>query len=445
MARKAAVIGAGPMGMAAAYQLALDGVTPVLFEADDRVGGMTASFDFDGLTLDRFYHFHCVDDKPFFALLEELGLASRFIWCNTKMGYWFGGRLQPWGDPVALLRFRGLSLVAKFRYGLHAFINTKRNDWRPLDKLEASAWLKRWVGREAWEVLWRPLFEFKLGRYADKFSAAWIWSRIHRIGRSRYNLFREKLGYVEGGCFTVTEKLRAEIERLGGDIRLSSPVRKVTIENNRVAAIETADGVERFDAVVSTVPLPFIPEMMPDLPEDILEKYRGLENLSVACVVMKLRRAVSEYFWLNISDPDVDLPGLVEYTNLNPLKPHILFAPYYLPMGHEHLNETDASFFDKTRAVIRRINPEITDDDFIGWRVQRYTYAQPVETPRFPESLPPTRLPVAGLWVADTSHYYPWDRGASESIELGRTLAREVAGFLAETVAPATGNSEPAP
>jgi NADPH-dependent glutamate synthase beta subunit-like oxidoreductase len=42
-------IGAGPMGLAVAYQLVKDGYKPVVYEADDRIGGMTASFYFDGL------------------------------------------------------------------------------------------------------------------------------------------------------------------------------------------------------------------------------------------------------------------------------------------------------------------------------------------------------------------------------------------------------------
>ena len=50
-----AVLGAGPMGLAVAYQLVLDGHKPVVFEAGDRVGGMTASFDFGGLAIARLH------------------------------------------------------------------------------------------------------------------------------------------------------------------------------------------------------------------------------------------------------------------------------------------------------------------------------------------------------------------------------------------------------
>ena len=66
MAPTIAVVGGGPMGLAVAYQLALEGAKPVLLEADDRLGGMAASFSFAGQTLERYYHFHCLSDGSFF-------------------------------------------------------------------------------------------------------------------------------------------------------------------------------------------------------------------------------------------------------------------------------------------------------------------------------------------------------------------------------------------
>ena len=60
-------------------------------------------------------------------------------------------------------------------------------------------------------------------------------------------------------------------------------------------------------------------------------------------------------------------------------------------------------------------------------KVSRYRFAQPVCEPGFLTRLPPVELPVGGLWVADTSYYYPEDRGISESIDFGRRLAKMAA------------------
>ena len=425
MGQRIAVLGAGPMGLAVAYQLARDGHQPIVFEADDRVGGMTAAFDFSGLSIERYYHFHCISDHAFLTILDELALADKMHWIETKMGYWFKDQLQAWGNPVALLKFKGLSLTAKVRYGLHAFLCTQRNDWKPLDHVEATGWIKRWVGKEAYEILWRRLFDYKFYDYTDNLSAAWIWSRIRRIGRSRYSLFREKLGYLEGGSETLLQAMRADIEVHGGEIRLKSPISKVVIEAGIVHGIEVAGQFIAFDKVISTIPLPYVPKLIPDLPSDILERFQSKNNIAVVCVIVKLRKALTGNFWLNINDPDMDIPGLVEYSNLRPLDQHIVYVPFYMPGEHPKFAEPDHAFLDKVRSYLKKINPELCDDDFIELHASRYRYAQPICDPGYLDTLPPVALPIKGLWVADTSYYYPEDRGISESIAFGRKIAKE--------------------
>lgn len=431
---KIAVLGAGPMGLATAYQLVRDGHQPVVFEADDRLGGMSASFDFAGLQIERYYHFHCTSDIAFLDVLQELGIGHHMHWKETGMGYWYQGRIQDWGNPVALLRFRGLSMVAKFRYGLHAFSCTRRRDWQSLDGRDASEWIRSNVGAEAWRVLWQPLFDYKFYDYADNLSAAWIWSRIHRVGNSRYNLMREKLGYLDGGSQTLLDALASAITAGGGEIHLSTPAREVVIEDGRLVGVRTGtppengtldDDVVAFDRVISTIPMPFVPRLIPGLPEPVLQQYRQLNNIAVVCVIARLARPLTDKFWLNINDPDMDIPGLVEYTNLRPLDDHVVYVPFYLPGEHPKFAEPDSHFTDKVKRYLLTINPELQEDDILNIHASRYRFAQPVCEPGFRDRLPPYRTAVDGLWVADTSYYYPWDRGISESIAFGRQLARE--------------------
>jgi len=425
MGERIAVLGAGPMGLAVAYQLAQDGHTPIVFEADDRVGGMAACFDFNGIEIERYYHFHCTSDEGFLRILDELKIADKMRWVETRMGYWHQDKLQAWGNPVALLKFNGLGFVAKFRYGLHAFLSTKRKSWKSLDGIEATGWIRRWVGEEAYEVLWRKLFDYKFYDYANELSAAWIWSRIRRIGRSRYSLFREKLGYLEGGSTTLLEALKSSIESNGGEIRLASPVSQVIMDSGKVTGVNLDNTFEAFDKVISTIPLPYVPRLIPDLPREILSKFESLNNIAVVCVIAKLRKSISNNFWVNTNDPDMDIPGLVEYSNLRPLEHSIVYVPFYMPGEHSKFQEPDQNFLNKVKRYLKKINPELSDSDFIDIRASRYRYAQPVCDLEFLAKLPPASLPISGLWVADTSYYYPEDRGISESIDFGRKMAKD--------------------
>jgi len=424
--KRIAVLGAGPMGLAVAYQLALDGYTPVIFEADDRIGGMAASFDFSGTQIERYYHFHCISDHAFLALLAELGIAHKMRWVETKMGYYFQNKVQPWGNPLALLNFSGLSLTAKIRYGFHAFWSTKRNDWQTLDKQNAVTWIQSWVGHEAYEVLWRRLFDYKFYEYTNQLSAAWIWSRIRRIGRSRYNLFREKLGYLEGGSATLLNTLQEKIAALGGEIHLRTPVQKVIIEQGTVQGVLVAGRMNPFHRVISTIPLPYLPELMPDLPQNIVQQFKSVRNIAVVCVIVKLTKPVTGNFWLNVNDETMDIPGLVEYTQLRPIAGcHVVYVPFYMPGEHPKYQQEDAVFLHKVKTYLMKINPALLPEDFIDLRASRYRFAQPICPPEYLSQIPQPRLPVQGLWAADTSYYYPEDRGISESVDFGRRLAKD--------------------
>lgn len=420
-----AVLGAGLMGLAAAYQLVQDGYQPVIFEADDRIGGQAASFNFDGMRIERFYHFHCTSDTAFLEVLAELKLQEKMHWTETRMGYYFQEKIQEWGNPIALLNFSGLSLLAKLRYGVHVFLSTRRNKWDDLDKIESVLWLKRWIGEEAYDVLWGKLFDFKFYEYAHSISAAWTWSRIRRIGRSRYNVFREKLGYLEGGSDTLLNAMRKYIESEGGVMRLNSSVKQVAIADGRVVGVDVETGLEYFDNVISTIPLPYLSGILPGLPEELLSKYKAVESIPVVCVVAKLRKKVTEYFWLNINHLEMEIPGIVEYSNLRPLETTIVYAPYYMPGTNPKFKYSDQQFKDEFRKILQKINPALQDGDFLAMHVNRYRHAQPVCEPEFLKKLPPAQLPVYGLWAADTSYYYPEDRGISESIAFGRKMARD--------------------
>ena len=424
---KVAIIGAGPMGLAAAYEVLKLGFKPVIFEADDRVGGMTATFDFCGHSIERYYHFHCTSDDDFFKFLNEVGLDKHLNWKPTKMSYWYQGRLQSWGDPISLLKFKGLSLVAKIRYGFHAFVCTKRKNWKPLEKYDAKTWLYKRVGKKAYDVLWRNLFELKFYHHTENLSSPWIWSRIRRIGNSRYNVFKEKLGYLKGGSQTLLNGFTDYIEKNGGIINLSSPVSRVLFsEDNSVCGVISKGEEHRFDKVISTIPLPFVPKLMPDLPKSLLSAYSSKENIAAICVIVKLRKKLTDSFWVNTNDPEMDIPGIIEYGNLNDDVGHIVYVPYYMPQTDPKFQDSDFVFEQKVRRYFKKVNPGLEDADFIDVKVNRYKYAQPICTPNFLEELPDYKTPINGLFIADTSHYYPEDRGISESIGFGRKLASEM-------------------
>ena len=424
--KRVAVIGAGVMGLAAGYHALKAGHSVVVYEADKVPGGMAAHFDFGGLSLERFYHFVCKADRPTFELLEELGLGDRMRWVRTRMGVFTGGRLHEWGDPIALLKFPGLSPIEKLRYGLMMFMATRRQTAGALERLSAKDWIESWCGRRVYDAMWRPLFDLKFYEFADNISAAWLWTRIKRIGTSRKSLFHEELGYIDGGSETLVRALVDAIEKKGGSVRLGAPVTEVVVDSGRVKGVRSGDTVEAFDAVISTVPTPFVSKLIPELPGDVKRAYEAIRNIGVVCVVFKLRKSVTPNFWVNVFDPTMAIPGFVEFSRLRPTGDTIVFVPYYMPTSSARWAQRNDELIDEAFGYLKRVNPSLTDSDRIDAAAGRLSHAQPVCPPGFSAMIPKVQTPIAGLQVADTCFYYPEDRGVSEGVRWARLMAEAI-------------------
>ncbi|APH58115.1 FAD dependent oxidoreductase [Granulibacter bethesdensis] len=421
---RVAVVGAGAMGLAAAYHAVKAGHDVTVYEADAVPGGMAAHFDFGGLSLERYYHFVCKSDQPTFDLMQELGIGDKMRWMQTSMGYFFEGKLSEWGTPVALLKFPGLTLIEKFRYGLMMFFATKRKAAGSLENISARKWIETWCGQSVYQKLWRSLFDLKFYQYADPVSAAWIWTRIKRVGTSRRSIMQEELGYIEGGSETLIARLVQAIEAGGGKIRLRTPVEKVLTNQGRVSGVVVAGEEIACDAAILTVPTPLIPEMVPDLPDR--QRYADILNIGVACLIFKLRKQVTPHFWVNVVDPAMGIPGFVEFSNLRPTGDTIVYVPYYMPVDQPNWARSDDDLLDEAFSYLKRVNPALTDSDRIDARVGRLRHAQPVCPPGFASQIPPVQTQVKGLQIADTCFYYPEDRGISESVRYGRLMAQSV-------------------
>ncbi len=376
------------MGLAAAYQAVLDGHEVDVLEANAEPGGMAGHFDFGGTSIERFYHFVCRADGPTFQLLAELGIAEKLRWKNTSMGFFSGGRLNRWGDPISLLRLRGPSLITKLRYGLFVLLCTRKKQWPELETTSAKDWIVRWCGTDGYERFWRDLLQYKFYEYANGISAAWIWTRIKRVGSSRKSTMQEELGYIEGGSQTLIDALVSAIKSRGGRIHLNSPAQRV------------------------------------ELPDAWKRRYDAVKNIGICCVIFKLKRSVSPHFWVNVVDTSHEIPGVIEFTNLRTVGPTIVYVPYYMPVTNPKFRWTDEVMIDDAFDCLTKLNPQLVREDLIEAKVARLRHAQPVCEVGFAEMLPPVQTPIRGLQIADTCFYYPEDRGIAESVRLGREMAR---------------------
>jgi len=425
--KRAVVIGGGPAGLKAAHVLQKSGVAVTLLEADPVLGGLASSFDVQGVRIERYYHFICKGDDHLVDTLGELGLQDKLRWVPSRMAYYVDGRLYPFLTPLELLKFAPLPLHDRLRAGLGVkWVQRLREE--DLAPQQATLWLRRIFGDRGYRVIWEPLMRFKFSEHAPEISAAWIWARMVRLSRSRQSMWREELGYIEGGSQRVLEGLGRDLEKRGGQVRLKTPVEQILIEGGRVTGVRIAGETLPADIVISTVTTSRFRKMAAGLDGPYMEKLARIPTIGIFCLFLRLSRPVTPFFWVNMNDPRVPFAGMIEYTNLNPMPElggdRILYVPQYLSADDPRYAQSDDEVLRRYADALALVNPAF-DRSWIKFSaVFRDRFAQPICRTDYRETTPGVRTPIPNLFLTDSCQLHPHDRTISGSFGLGVEAAR---------------------
>ncbi len=428
------VIGAGLAGLTTAYDLGRQGRRVVVLEAAPDLGGLASSVDVAGHPVERFYHFICGGDTDLFAMVDELGLSDRLHWRQAATSYLYQGTIYPFGSPLDLLRFSPVPLLQRLRFGLNVVSSRYRRSWRALDRVPARAWLERQIGADAYRVIWDPLLKVKFGASHDQVSAAWIWHRINRVASSRRRSATATARRPEHCSPTIVEALASRLRAMPCvELRTGVRVDRVLVDNRTVAGVKLV-GDERPVAcrqAVSTVALPALVRMVPDLDPDTRRRFGSIAYLGVVCGLLRLDRPLGPSFWVNIHDDRTPYNGVIEYTHLN----HhidlgggsIVYVPFYLDPAHERFGYDEATLLAEYETCLRCVNPAFDPSWIQQVVISRALHTQAVCTVGFADLVPDHRSPVRGLYLTDSTQFYPEDRTLSAAIRLGRRVAAMIA------------------
>ncbi len=64
------------------------------------------------------------------------------------------------------------------------------------------------------------------------------------------------LAYYRGGFAALAEQIAAKVEGMGSQIKTSTAVKGLQVENGRVIGVQTANGQISADVVIATLPYP---------------------------------------------------------------------------------------------------------------------------------------------------------------------------------------------
>jgi protoporphyrinogen oxidase len=424
-----AILGGGALGLTLAYRLARAGERVTLYERETAPGGLAGGFPVmpegeSGPWLEKFYHHLFRTDADAVALIEELGLSDKLTWRAPNSSILLGGkpyRLD--SDPRSILTLDPLPLLDRLRLGAGGALLKFLPSPESLAGATAAEWMPRWMGRRAYEVIWKPMLEGKFGARAGDVAMPWMWARAH------YRTL--KLGYVRGGFQLVYERLAEEVRARGGETRFGVEVSAIQRDGEGLV-VRSSAGDERYARVISTLPTRVTCRLTPELPEDYRARYDWGEAYGAHCLILALDRPLlpNDIYWLAIGDADYPFLNAIEHTNfIGPEEyggQRLVYFGNYVPMSHPVLRESPEEALARYLPGIQRLNPAFDH----RWITRMWgfaaPYAQPIVTREYASHIPPHETPIPNLYVANMFQVYPQDRGQNYSIRLANRLAQRL-------------------
>jgi len=431
------IIGGGMTGLTLALRLSRRGLPVVVHERDPYLGGLTSESTLGGVPVERFYHCVLPTDTALISLFEDVGLRNAVAWNRTRTGFFYGGRLLEMTTAADLLRFPALGFLDRLRLAWTIGYCGLNRDWRRLDKEPIGPFLRRHGGQRLFESIWEPLLLAKLGPHYDRFAASFIWATAYRMLSARKAKGRsEKLGFVQGRYGKVFTALRRSIEAAGGQVSAGSPVQGITKATDDADVswfVRVGDMDLPARGVVLCVPAPIAAGWLEQPLPGAAAALREVDYLGVLCEVMLLRRPLTPYYILNLTERGLPFTGVIETSNLTGLDEFYGHALVYLPRYRDQASDiwdrSDDDIHAESLTGLRRIIPDFKEDDILDWQVNRARYVQPVHPVNWGNRLPPVRL-APGLAYLSTAQIHPWPVYNDEVVRLVDSRLEEIVATL---------------
>jgi len=393
-----------------------------VIERESLPGGLAAGFEIEpGTWLEKFYHHLFRSDTRAIAMISDLGLGARLEWKQPVTATLRGGEFHQLDSPVSLLRFSPLPMADRLRMGATLAALKAMPNPRLLEGTTAAQWTRRWMGSAAYSTVWEPLLRGKFGEAAPEIAMPWFWARVHDRTQS--------LGHLRGGFQQLYDRMAAEIRRAGGETRFGASVTSVWTDGEGFL-VETDDGSERFERVISTLATRLTARLVPELPQQWRDRHDWGRAYGAHCLVLALDRPLTSVYWLNVNDPGYPFMALVEHTNYMPASDyggrHLVYLGNYRPMDDPLMTATRDEVLDEFLPHLGRINPRFEP----SWVTDSWSFAapfaQPIVTTDYRDHIPPFQTPIPNLWMANMFQVYPHDRGQNYSIALADRLVERM-------------------
>jgi protoporphyrinogen oxidase len=407
------VIGAGPAGLTAAYELSRHGIRGTVLEADSVVGGIARTVERDGYRFDIGGHRFFTKVKEIERLWDEM-LGEPMLTRPRLSRIFYDGKFYDYPLRAGnALRNMGLFTAARCMASYAA-----ARLWPIPNPANFEQWVTNQFGSRLYRMFFKSYTEKVWGVPCTQIGADWAAQRIKGLSLGeavRNALFGPKRGnvvttlidefrYPRLGPGQLWEACAKHVRDSKWEVRLDTPVIGLALHGARVTAVtaQSPDGhMQRFRAehVFSSMPLrQLLRAMDPPPPAEVLAAADSLtyrDFLTVALVLDSPKLFPDN--WIYIHSPQVRVGRVQNFGNWSQ---DLLADPATSCVGMEYfVNDTEPFWCLSDDALVRFAYGELrhiglADAKLLKGFVVRIPKAYPVYDPGYQD-----RLAVIRNWL----------------------------------------------
>jgi protoporphyrinogen oxidase len=332
--RHVVIIGAGPAGLTAAYQLAKAQVRATVLEKDAVVGGISRTASHRGFCFDIGGHRFFTKVDAVNQMWREVLTGADFLSRPRLSRIYYRQRffhypLRPINALAGLGAWNSLLILA-------SYVKARLFPRRPERTFEQ--WVTNRFGARLYRTFFKTYTEKVWGMPCSEISAEWAAQRIKGLslftavknalfggrngGSGGIKTLIDTFDYPRKGPGMMWEAVLARACQGGAVVRLKSPVEKIHWQPGGVTHVEAGELMTRVTGTnfLSTMPVrELIEKMDPAPPPAILAAARSLKYrdfLTVALVVG--RETLFPDNWIYVHDPAVKVGRIQNFKNWSP-------------------------------------------------------------------------------------------------------------------------------
>ena len=321
------IIGAGPAGLAAAYELIRQGHRPVVLEKGDKTGGLARTEVFKGFRFDIGGHRFFTKNDAIMRLWQGV-LGEGLITVPRTSRIYYEGRF--FNYPLSFFNaISGMGVIES----LLILFSYLRVQVRPYPEEETfEQWVSNRFGRRLYGKFFEPYTVKMWGLPCHSIPSDWARQRIKGLslmaalsdallGNQKAKSLIHEFYYPKMGPGMMWERFQERIEEKGGHVRLNTELMGLNHANGWIKGVKCVEGDKAFEIpvghVISSLPLPKLVNMLNSrAPADVLEAANTLSYRALILVVLILDK--DELFsdqWIYIHSPGFRVGRIQNFKN----------------------------------------------------------------------------------------------------------------------------------